>query len=163
MKTLSLWQPWATLIEIAAKQYETRSWGTPYRGPLVIHAAKSEEGFRDFAAQAFSVYQMCQPIDRFPLVKFLPAVLSPHMPFKSQSLMNLPRGAAICVVDLVDCIQMTDEFIASMTEQERAFGLWQPGRYAWKLSKPRKFKAPVPMRGAQGLFSSSPMYDLIPE
>lgn len=43
MKALSLWQPWATLIAIGAKQYETRGWSTPYRGPLIIHAAKTKE------------------------------------------------------------------------------------------------------------------------
>lgn len=40
MKALSLWQPWATLIANGAKQIETRSWSTSYRGPILIHAAK---------------------------------------------------------------------------------------------------------------------------
>ncbi len=38
MKRLSLIQPWATLILSGAKRFETRSWRTPYRGPLAIHA-----------------------------------------------------------------------------------------------------------------------------
>lgn len=40
IKALTLWQPWATLVAIGAKQIETRSWATAYRGPLAIHAAK---------------------------------------------------------------------------------------------------------------------------
>ncbi len=28
MKAITLWQPWASLIAIGAKQYETRSWAT---------------------------------------------------------------------------------------------------------------------------------------
>lgn len=40
MKTISLWQPWASLVAIKAKRIETRSWYTSYRGPLAIHAAK---------------------------------------------------------------------------------------------------------------------------
>ena len=40
MKALSVTQPWATLIATGQKQIETRSWGTRYRGPLYIHAAK---------------------------------------------------------------------------------------------------------------------------
>src|SRR3972149_12240119 len=40
MKAISLWQPWASLIAVGAKKYETRSWDTPYRGPLVICASK---------------------------------------------------------------------------------------------------------------------------
>lgn len=38
MKTLTLKQPWATLIAKGLKEYEFRSWKTSYRGPLLIHA-----------------------------------------------------------------------------------------------------------------------------
>jgi hypothetical protein len=34
MKTLTLHQPWATLVALGAKQIETRSWAASYRGPL---------------------------------------------------------------------------------------------------------------------------------
>lgn len=43
MKAISLWQPWATLVAIDAKRFETRSWKTNYRGLLAIHAAKKFE------------------------------------------------------------------------------------------------------------------------
>ena len=39
MKTLSLIQPWASLIMDGRKTVETRSWATSYRGPLAIHAS----------------------------------------------------------------------------------------------------------------------------
>ncbi len=39
MKAITIWQPWASLIACGAKQYETRSWATSYRGPIAIHAA----------------------------------------------------------------------------------------------------------------------------
>ena len=48
MKALSLTQPWASLVVIGAKCYETRSWATNYRGPLAIHASK---GFPVWAKQ----------------------------------------------------------------------------------------------------------------
>lgn len=38
MKALTLHQPWATLVALGIKTVETRSWYTPYRGPLAIHA-----------------------------------------------------------------------------------------------------------------------------
>ncbi len=38
MKALTLIQPWASLIVDDRKKTETRSWGTKYRGPLLIHA-----------------------------------------------------------------------------------------------------------------------------
>lgn len=39
MKALSLHQPYASLIVLGAKHIETRSWTTRYRGELAIHAA----------------------------------------------------------------------------------------------------------------------------
>ena len=43
---LSLTQPWATLVTLGWKGYETRSWYTKYRGPVAIHASK---GFPEWA------------------------------------------------------------------------------------------------------------------
>lgn len=42
MKALTILQPWAHLIAFGAKRVENRSWITGYRGPLVIHAGKSD-------------------------------------------------------------------------------------------------------------------------
>lgn len=42
---LTVLQPWASLIALDEKQFETRSWSTPYRGTLVIHAGKSDLPF----------------------------------------------------------------------------------------------------------------------
>ncbi|MFW6264163.1 MAG: ASCH domain-containing protein, partial [Cyanobacteriota bacterium] len=39
-KAISLHQPWASLIALGRKHYETRSWKTSYRGKLLICAAK---------------------------------------------------------------------------------------------------------------------------
>lgn len=47
MKALSLWQPWATLIQVGVKWIETRSWRTAYRGPLAIHAGCSRSAIGD--------------------------------------------------------------------------------------------------------------------
>src|SRR5262245_40368428 len=41
MKALTIRQPYASLIALGAKHYETRTWTTDYRGPLLIHAARS--------------------------------------------------------------------------------------------------------------------------
>ncbi|MFL0196977.1 ASCH domain-containing protein [Clostridium sp. WILCCON 0269] len=41
MKTLTLIQPWASLIALGEKKIETRSWRTNYHGELFIHAGKS--------------------------------------------------------------------------------------------------------------------------
>ena len=39
MKALTIQQPWASLIADHRKKIETRSWSTPHRGPIAIHAA----------------------------------------------------------------------------------------------------------------------------
>ena len=41
MKALTICQPYAHLIAIGEKRVENRTWYTPYRGPLLIHAGKS--------------------------------------------------------------------------------------------------------------------------
>jgi hypothetical protein len=43
MKAISLLQPWATLVAIGAKHFETRSWSTAFRGPLAIHASMGKQ------------------------------------------------------------------------------------------------------------------------
>lgn len=43
MKTLTLKQPWASLIANGYKKYEFRTWKTNYRGPILIHAGKGIE------------------------------------------------------------------------------------------------------------------------
>ena len=41
MKAITLHQPWASLIAVGVKQYETRGWPTAYRGTVAIHAGKT--------------------------------------------------------------------------------------------------------------------------
>ena len=41
MKTLTVKQPWATLLVCGKKTIETRPWKTKYRGTVAIHAGKN--------------------------------------------------------------------------------------------------------------------------
>ena len=43
MKAITILQPFATLIASGEKHFETRSWKTDYRGPLLIHAGKGTQ------------------------------------------------------------------------------------------------------------------------
>lgn len=126
MKAISLWQPWATLVAIGAKEYETRSWYTKYRGLLAIHAAKKWDDVQ-------RAYCQQEP--------FLSAI-GEH---------GLPLGAIVAVVKLVD-VQKTDAIAKSIGKNERAFGNYLPDRYAWKLELVKRLEKPIPMNGAQGLF-----------
>ena len=41
MKVLTVCQPYAEMIARGEKLIENRTWSTPYRGPMAIHAGKS--------------------------------------------------------------------------------------------------------------------------
>lgn len=129
MKVLTLWQPYAEAVKREVKTYETRNWSTPYRGPLVIHAAKRPYTFEDVG---------------FNVASFM---FDHHM-----NRSEMAFGAAICVVTLADCIRMTPEFIARTPRQELIWGDWQPGRYAWKVQLVKVFDEPISLRGQQGLW-----------
>lgn len=136
MKAISLWQPWASLIAIGAKKYETRSFVPHYRGPLLICAAKGglpkRELFDILAQRPFQ------------------GALNPKSLSLSVLYSRLPFGAALCVVDLVDCIR-TENLIEDY-RADLPFGDFSYGRFAWKLENVRAFKEPFPVKGKQGLF-----------
>lgn len=54
-KVLSIRQPWASMIVRGLKRFEIRTWSTPYRGQLLIHAS-SATPTRAFADEAFEEY-----------------------------------------------------------------------------------------------------------
>ena len=132
---LSLWQPWATLIAIKAKRFETRSWQTAYRGPLVIHAAKTWNRKLSFLIRHQEPFSSVLKAAGYPVVTSYP----------------LPLGAALCVADLVECWP-TEHVLRHMSDQERAFGDFTPGRFAWELRNVRPFPKPIRWGGAQGLW-----------
>ena len=41
MKAISIKEPWASLIHNGSKTIETRTWGTKYRGKILLCASKS--------------------------------------------------------------------------------------------------------------------------
>ena len=139
MKAISLWQPWATLIAIGAKKIETRGWGTRYRGPLAIHAAKKWEPLHVRGeAAAYDAFEAAG----------LP-----------RNLRDVPFGAVVAVCDLADCIETTGGaamgFLANgvvVRPPEFYYGDYSPGRFAWLLSDVRALPEPVPFRGRQMFF-----------
>lgn len=130
MKAISLWQPWATAVAIGAKKIETRSWWTPYRGRLAVHAAKRDTPeLREF----FSL-KVCDPFRQAGFARFE----------------QLPFGAIIATCRLVECLRSTD--VDYLTDQERALGDYSPGRYAWIFEDIEPLEKPVYCRGYQGFF-----------
>lgn len=142
MKGLSLTQPWATLVAAGAKTIETRSWSSSYRGLVAIHAAK---GFpRD-----------CQSLCwRDP---FATALINAGFDRSEQ----LPRGVILAVARLLH-VGPTETFMGpnllrgglphDLAVREQAFGDFSEGRYGWVLGAVRPLRAPVPCKGALGLW-----------
>lgn len=136
MKALSLYEPWATLIALGEKRYETRSWSTIYRGPLLICASKRK-----------------LPIVQYPcLTNVLNALYRVGI-----SLNGLNWGRAIALVDLTDIYRAddllhVDRFYRLLPENEKSYGDFSAGRFAWKLQNVRRFVKPPLMKGRQGLF-----------
>jgi hypothetical protein len=139
VKALVLWDPWAWFIRLRLKEYETRSWGTNYRGPLLICAAK-------------------RPVDR-GLLRYFNEILRQHGQERI-SISDLYPGHAVALVDLVKDIHCVWSYSGlvprliipdNLSPLDREFGDFSPGRHALKLSNIRDID-PFPVRGRQGLF-----------
>lgn len=141
MRCLSLTQPWATLVAVGAKRIETRSWTTPYRGPLAIHASK---GFPTWARE------MCEA---WPFDEALAAA-------GITSWKDLPTGVIVATCTLIGCVPTgrIQERTGGvwprfpLTEQEMAFGDYTSGRWAWLLDDVRPLVTPIPAKGSLGLW-----------
>lgn len=131
MKTITIKQPWATLIALKEKQFETRSWQTKHRGPIAIHAGKS--------------------VDKGACIAFA-AILQKH---GITSIKDLPIGAVIATANLVDCHNVIYDYgdNAKMDTglkiggNEYDFGNYYVGSYAWELDSVQVLLNPVPAKG----------------
>lgn len=154
MKALSLTQPWATLVTLSAKRIETRSWNTSYRGQMAIHASKGLPGW------------VADAVRREPMFGI---VMGDLFDPSRLTLGDLPRGCIIATCELVSVKFITADAVGwnwigptgrrfdyEITDQERAFGDYTPGRYAWLLADVRPLDAPVPAKGALGLWEAQP-------
>lgn len=159
MKAITIWQPWASLLACGAKQFETRSWATSYRGPLAIHAANkplsqvaplmSNRAWQATLDLLASRYGVCTDADNW---------------------LDLPCGVIIATAELVGCHEIvrhggrgmpadgpgwleTDHGIYEPSDQELLFGDWTPGRYAWEIANVKLLDTPIPARGKQRLWN----------
>lgn len=125
MKVLTIKEPFASLISLNIKHYETRSWRTNYRGKIYIHCSKSISNIND------------RP-------KLKDIIKENNIEFKPSYI--------ICEANLDDCIYMDKNFINSVSSTEKIVGLFEEGRYAWKLSN-IKLITPVEAKGKLGIWN----------
>ena len=137
MKCITLTQPWASLVAIGAKQIETRSWSTRYRGPLAIHAAAG--GYVDDYIE-------------MKIEPFYSALVAGGIPNR----LYLPLGGVLAICDLVDCFRFDGDTWKMLHPREVAFGDFRAGRFGFRLINVRRLPEPIPARGALGLWTWDP-------
>lgn len=158
MKALSLTVPWSILVAIQAKLIETRSWSTSYRGQLAIHSAT---GLSPVGGKR----GLSQLINEPPFWQVLRAA-------GYEDIDDLPRGCIVATCNLVNVVpvygveagweisitrgQKTFDYSWDLTDQERAFGNYTAGRYAWLLADVEMLPEPIPAKGALGIWEWAP-------
>ena len=140
MRVISLWQPYASLIFVGVKTYETRGFAFPpkIKGDRIgIHAT----------------------------AKFTPvSMVSPELDALCEVLFgkgyrnSLPRGAILGTVVLKEC-HSTDVRKSEVSRNDLIAGDWTPDRYAWELEAVEKYPMAVIAKGNQGWWNYNP--DLI--
>jgi hypothetical protein len=138
MKVITIRQPWATLIALGEKKFETRSWQTKYRGPLAIHASKKG----DF--EAFFRPEIKEALEKHGIEYFE----------------DLTTGAIIAIGELVDCYRIEEKETTGarlsngeyVCDEEFMFGDYGVGRFAWKLEDAIELTKPVPAKGKLSLW-----------
>lgn len=146
MKALTIWQPWATLLvrtppgcEGPLKQVETRSWPPPRRAlgaDVAIHAAMR----RPRAADMSALPEAARGIG-FPLgcVVGVGGGLHARQVVEHQEWLGITW--AVC-----------DDDTGFRMPSDAFMGDWSVGRWLWCWRWTEAWRAPVPVKGRQGLW-----------
>lgn len=140
MKTLTVKQPWASLIVSGIKDIENRTWATKYRGPVLIHAsAKYAIPARMSNLEFFGQerFDLIQKIELFGLLYY-----RAYHPM-----------AIIGQVDIVDCVINHPSVWADRSPNhtvytEKGLSSWygvgdKSVVYNWVLANPVQFDEPI--------------------
>jgi hypothetical protein len=133
MRTLSVQQPWATLLIAGKKRFDARGWHTSHRGSLAIHACLRlpQRGL-----------DLCS---REPYCNVLRQL-------RIDDSSQLPRGVVLGTVCLLGCDRF--EEVRDLPDEERQLGDYRPGCWVWKFADPVPLAEPVPVSGRLGVFES---------
>ncbi|WLD95448.1 ASCH domain-containing protein [Alkalihalobacillus sp. AL-G] len=140
MKVISIIQPWATLIALGEKKFETRSWRTKYKGSLAIHSSKKID------RTAFKRIPIVQTLKKHGIVL----------------LNDLPTGMILATCNLEGCFEVIEDkgdsavlgneyYIASGNEYH--LGDFNKGRYGWLLSNVNVLDNLIAAKGQLGLWN----------
>lgn len=131
MRALSVRQPWALAI-CHGKDVENRSRATWHRGLIAVHASK-----------AFDVTDPDILLDVAEMIGLTP----------EQAEQQDHRGAVIAVAEIVGCHLHTDPVARCDFGDAPICSWWAArGQWHWQLANVRTLAAPVPCKGALGLW-----------
>lgn len=132
MKTITVKQPWASLIVEGLKDIENRTWPTKFRGRVLIHAgATPVKGLRCEALDG-GQYARVFSLNRF-------------------DALTGPVGVIIGSVEIVGCVinhpSIWAEQSQGIAKGGRVTDSLPPITYNWILANPIKFDNPIPAKG----------------
>lgn len=62
-------------------------------------------------------------------------------------------GEIIATAELVACHLITEEYLSTLPDTEKALGDYSLGRYAWELRNIKELPEPIKAKGQQGLWN----------
>lgn len=146
MKALTIWQPWASLVMIAAKPYEFRRWAFPHSlegqrivihaGARPVRAAEVEDIIDRLDDRLSSIYKKTA----MPL---LDRLLAAH---KCRGVVELSAGLGTAIIGRPK--QVSALFNSPADSDRIDHHMW-----AWPLTDIKPFPTPIPCRGAQGFWT----------
>ncbi|CAL5413557.1 unnamed protein product [Camellia sinensis] len=132
---LTMHQPWASLLVHGIKRIEGRSWHSPIRGRLWIHAAgkvpdpATIKAMEDFYREIYAVNGITDL--KFPE--------------------HYPISRLLGCVEVVGCV--TREKLVCWEELPEGVRLEGQTDYCWLCEQPQKLIVPFEMRGFQGVYN----------
>ena len=152
MYTITLWQPWASLIADGVKKQETRNWAPPKHliGKRIgIHAAKRKLTKAELRA--------------------LPSMIHHDLSVRYGHFWeeDVPYGAVVATAEIGGACEVKGPFLTPpaggllgyrvYTNEpcrvyEDIYGDYSIGRYVWLLRSVIKMDVPVPAQGKQGIW-----------
>ena len=131
MRGLTIQQPYATLLALGEKELETRSWRTNYRGPVALHSSAE---FPPWCRKLLYI----EPY-RSALIR-------------DRKIALMPLGSILAIAEIVDCHPITEDFCHTLSRAEYAFGVYNYGRFAFRIAGVRALRRPIPHKGALGFW-----------
>jgi hypothetical protein len=150
MKALTLYNPWAFLVQKGLKRNETRNW-YPRRPDGIGHSTSTRCATGWFCIHAGLTVDRTA-MRRSPIAEALAwhGITADNW---SSSPGSMQQRVIVAVAYLERVYETTDQALTlSLTQQERAFGDYSPKRYAWELGAVIELPTAVPHDGRQRLW-----------